>query len=221
MKNAPLTQSSIPLERGQALHAPRRTAAPARHCGAERSTSMATQGVVTARTAVWALSAVYLLFAYEWLISAFNKLLSADFRPGLASQLQTMVADNPLGWYVRFLNRAVIPHAETFALVIEWSEVAVGLGFILGAARLLGGARLGPRLAFWCDLALIAALAGSAVMTLNYWFLTGHDKPWLDASAVFDEGITIDGLLALISIALLVIQIQSMRLTRRANHQPA
>jgi uncharacterized membrane protein YphA (DoxX/SURF4 family) len=221
MKNVPLTQPSIPLERGHAIHAPRRVAGAARHRATERSTFMATQNAVMARTAVWALSAVYLLFAYEWMISAFNKLLSAGFRPGLAGQLRTMMADNPLGWYVHFLNRVVIPHAQTFALVIEWSEVAVGLGFILGAARLLGGGRLGPRLAFWCDLALVAALAGSAVMTLNYWFLTGHDKPWLDSSATFDEGITIDGLLALISIALLVIQIQSMRLAKRADRQPA
>lgn len=166
------------------------------------------------RTASLGLAAVYLLFAYEWLISGVNKLMNAGFQSGLAERLKEMSADNPNHWYVRLLTRFAMPHAEALAVLIQWSELAVGLGLALGAVRLLAGPRINAGLGRWLDLTLLAALVGGTLMTVNYWFMAGYMLPWVNAMNAFDEGISLDGLLTLTSVALLVTQTRAMMRAR-------
>lgn len=167
--------------------------------------------VTTHRTAVWGLASVYLLLAYEWLISGFNKLMSADFQSGLGKQIQDATASNPNHWYARFLTQVALPHTVVMAFLVQWGEIAVGLGLVLGAVRWLARYRFGANLVRWLDAALIAALMGGAFMTLNYWLMSGNTLPWLNAGDPFNEGIDIDGLLTLVSIALVCTQIRAMR----------
>jgi thiosulfate dehydrogenase [quinone] large subunit len=163
---------------------------------------------------------VFLLLGYEWLISGLDKLLSPDFLTGLGAELQDAMANNPNGWYVHFLARFVVPHARTAAALVEDGEVLVALGLFLGAGLWIFGDRLSPRWARTVQPWVIGALVGSLLMTANYYVLAGNTLPWLRPSAPFDEGIDLDGLLTLVSVALLGIQIMVMRAMVASVRQP-
>lgn len=166
------------------------------------------------QTASIGLAAVYLLAAYEWLISGVNKLLNADFTSGLGKELQDGLADNPNRWYAHLVRRFVLAHASTMAVLVQWAELAVGLGLVLGAVRLLAGACVPTNLGRLLDAALLGAFVGSALMAVNYWFMAGNTLPWVNAAHAFDEGISLDGLLALASLTLLIIHVRALRAPR-------
>jgi thiosulfate dehydrogenase [quinone] large subunit len=175
------------------------------------------------RPARWGMALVFLLLGYEWLISGLDKMLSSDFLTGLGAELQDAMANNPNGWYVHFLARFVIPHARLAAALVEGGEVLVATGLFVGAGLWISGDRLSPRWARTLQPWVIGALVGSALMTVNYYFMAGNSFPWLRPSAPFDEGLELDGLLTLVAVALLGIQLLAMRATmisarNRANH---
>jgi thiosulfate dehydrogenase (quinone) large subunit len=175
----------------------------------------AAKTAAASRGAVWGFAVVLLLLAYEWLLSGTNKLISGDFRSGLAGELSDAAANNPRGWYAHFLTGIVIPHAAAFGLLVECGEIAVGLGLLLAAARWVGAERIGARLAARVDVIAIAALAGSALMSCNFLLMSGDPLPWLNSGAPFDEGVGIDCLLALIAIGLIVVHVLALRDDRR------
>jgi hypothetical protein len=163
------------------------------------------------RLAAWGLASVLVLSGYEWLLSGLDKLFSADFRGGLADELGDAMDGNPNQWYVRFLANDVIPHARAFATVVEWGEIFVALGLFLGAVAWIGGNRLPRRWMQAFQIASCGALVGSAFMTANYYLLAGNRFPWLNTAAPFDEGLSIDGLMTLVALALLAIQALATR----------
>jgi len=171
----------------------------------------APEAAVWSRSARWGLAAVLLLFAYEWLISGLNKVLSPDFRSGLADNLRQAMKDNPNHWYVHFLSAMVLPHAHVFAAVVEGGELLVAAGLVVGAALWIGGHRLSRRWAGPLHLAVLGALLGSALMTANYYLMAGNTLPWVNPGNPFNEGLDIDGLLTLVALALLAIQFVAMR----------
>lgn len=150
---------------------------------------------------------VFLLFAYEWLISGLDKVLSPDFRSGLAASLRGSMKDNPNHWYVTWLNQTIIPHAGTVAVIVEVGELLVALGFVLGAFLWWRGARLSLGWRRILHVVVLVTLLASAFMAANYYFLMGEGVPWLKTGDPFDEGLSIDGLLTLIALALFVLHI--------------
>lgn len=159
------------------------------------------------RLARWSMAIVFLLFAYEWLISGLDKVLSPEYRSGLAANLQDAMKGNPNHWYVNWLNQTIIPHARTVATIVEVGELLVALGFILGAFLWLRGARLPLGWRRLLHVIVLATLLASAFMAANYYFLMGERLPWLKTGDPFDEGLSIDGLLALIALALFVLHL--------------
>jgi thiosulfate dehydrogenase [quinone] large subunit len=177
----------------------------------DKKVALATQALD--RPARWGMALVFLLLGYEWLISGLDKMLSSDFLTGLGAELQDAMANNPNDWYVHFLARFVIPHARMAAALVEGGEVLVAAGLFLGAGLWICSDRLSPRWARTLQPWVIGALVGSALMTVNYYFMAGNSFPWLRPSAPFDEGLDLDGLLSLVAIALLGIQLLAMRAT--------
>lgn len=163
------------------------------------------------RLAAWGLASVFVLFGYEWLLSGLDKVFSAGFRAGLAGELRDAMDGNPNHWYVRFLAGTVVPHARLFATVAEWGELLVALGLFLGAAAWAGGDRIPRRWARRFQLAACGALLASAFMAANYYLMSGARFPWLNTGAPFDEGLSIDGLMTLIALALLTVQLLAIR----------
>jgi thiosulfate dehydrogenase [quinone] large subunit len=181
---------------------------------AVRVATMRRESEAADRVAAWGLAAIYLLLAYEWLISGINKIVSSEFRSGLAGELQEAVDGNPDRHYAHFLTGFAIPNATTLAPIVAWGEVLVGVSLIAGAVRWAAGARLDRRQRFWIDSALIVGLLGAALMTANYYLMDGGGIPWIDAKNAFDEGISIDALLTFVSVALLAMQVAAVSLDR-------
>jgi len=181
---------------------------PLRRAAAPRERSAATG---RGELACAGLAAIYLLLAYEWLLSGLAKVVSADFRSGLAVDLRQAMPDNPNRWYVHALARLVLPHARAVAAVVETGELAVALGLALGALLWLRGDRLPAAWAWLIQGGVVGALLGSAFMTANYYLLAGKTLPWVDAGAPFDEGLSLDGLLTLVALALLALQLLAWR----------
>jgi hypothetical protein len=154
------------------------------------------------------------IMGYVWLLSALDKLLSPTFRSGLGHQLQVSMQGNPNAWYVAFIDHWAIPHAQLCAVLVEGGELLVALGLFAGAALWLSGRRPVVGWPQRLNAGVIAALAGGAVMTANYYLMAGNTLPGLNPSAPFTEGLSIDGLLTLVALALLIVHGASMRGSR-------
>ena len=159
----------------------------------------------------WGIAAVYLMLAYEWLLSALNKDLSGTFRSGLANRLRGSIEGNPHGWYVSFIKRVVLPHDEVFAAATLVGEMLVAAGLVWGALLWARPGWFPASLRPWLGYAVGAALAGTALMELNYYLLAGQGWPWLSTSDPFVAGLGVDGLVLLISLSLLPVQLVATR----------
>jgi hypothetical protein len=58
---------------------------------------------------------------------------------------------------------------------------------------------------------VIVALLGGILMSVNYAVMGGDTLPGIDPGNPFNEGLSIDSLLAMIGICLLVIHVLAMR----------
>lgn len=159
--------------------------------------------------AAWGLALVEAAIGYEWLLSGLNKLLSPTFGSGLAHQLQASLQDNPNRWYVSLANTLIIPHASLFAVLAEGGEVLVGLGLFAGAILWASGRSAATSWARLLNLGTIAALVGGILMSANYAAMAGDTLPGINAANPFNEGLSIDSLLAFIGIGLLIVHIHA------------
>ena len=115
----------------------------------------ATGGIATAGLPFIGLIAVQVFIGYEWLISGLTKIVRGGFPAGLADQLKETSEGTP-GWYVKFLNHAVIPHGKPFGYLTEIGELLVGIALIAGAVVWLLAWRRMPVSLRAATLALIA-----------------------------------------------------------------
>lgn len=153
------------------------------------------------------LAVVEAAIGYEWLLSGLNKLLSADFAPGLAHQLLGSLQGNPNGWYTSLTTALVLPHARLFAALVQVGELMVGLGLFAGAALWASGRFPVARWARLLNLGVIAALVGGILMSANYAVMSGETLPGLNPGNPFNEGLSIDSLLTMIGLGLLVVHL--------------
>lgn len=111
----------------------------------------------TRMAAIWLIVRLYL--CYEWLTAGLEKLTGRSFTFGssfgqvsgsawvftghdggamkgfVANTLAQASGAHPSvqGWYAAFLQHVVLPNAATFAYVITFGEILVGLGLLVGA----------------------------------------------------------------------------------------
>ncbi len=164
-----------------------------------------TAPVARSLAATWGMILVEGLIGYEWLLSGLNKLLSPTFRSGLTAQIQMALHGNPNTWWVALTRRLVLPQASLWAVLVEVGELLVALGFFAGAVLWASGQFPTQRWARRLNLGVLAALAGSALMTANYYLMSGETLPGLNPGNPFNEGLSIDGLLTLVAAGLFVI----------------
>jgi thiosulfate dehydrogenase [quinone] large subunit len=155
------------------------------------------------------LAAVQIVLAYEWLLSGINKILNPNFTVQLAATLQQNISGNPYGWYGAFLRALVLPHAGLFGVLTELGELSIGLT-LLGSA-LLWLLRPHSRLTIHVGKVACLALAGAVFLPLNFFFMSGDPVPWINPANAFNEGVTIDALIPLLSAALLVANVRAVR----------
>jgi len=152
------------------------------------------------------LMAVQIFIGYEWLISGLTKLVRGGFPAGLADQL-TESSEGAPGWYVRFLDHAVIPHGDAFGYLIEISELLIGIALIAGALVWLFAWGRSPVPLRAATLAVIALSAlGGFVMAVSFHLADGSlAQPWQLPNDLFAEGVDIDSLVAAVQLALLAV----------------
>jgi thiosulfate dehydrogenase [quinone] large subunit len=160
----------------------------------------------------WGLGLVYAMLAYEWLLSGLNKALSGTFRAGLANRIHGSLVDNPHGWYVSFVKWGVLPHVGAFAAATLIGELLVAAGLFWGAVLWLRPGWFPDGFRPWLGIAVTGALAGAALMEINYYLLAGEEWPWLKTHDPFNVGLSVDGLILLISVALIPVQLASLNL---------
>ena len=87
------------------------------------------------QTKLWPLIILRIGLGYLWLKAGWPKLF-VMLEPGkMAMTLQGWLSDIPAHWYPWYqsiLRVYVLPHANLFAYLVSFGEVAVGLGLILG-----------------------------------------------------------------------------------------
>ncbi len=137
------------------------------------------------RAASWGVALVEALIGYTWLLSALNKMLNPGFRTGLAAQLTMAMRGNPNTWWVALSTRLVLPHAQLCAVLVEVGELLVALGFFAGAALWASGQFPMRRWARRLNLGVLGALMGGALMTANYYVMSGATLPGLDPANAF------------------------------------
>ena len=177
--------------------------------GMERRAIPATLTRVT--PAAWGLALTEAAIGYEWLLSGLNKLLSANFSTGLAHALQSSLDGNPNGWYVALAKSLFIPHAQVLAPLVELGELLVAGGLFIGAFLWVSGRFPVARWARILNLGVIMALLGGILMSINYAVMGGDTLPGINPANPFNEGLSIDSLLAMIGICLLVIHVLAGR----------
>jgi hypothetical protein len=151
------------------------------------------------------------VLGYLWLVSALNKLLNAQFRPGLAHVLQGQLKDNPNRWWVAVVRWLVLPHAALWAAVVQIAELLVALGYFAAVVLWLNGQFPGTRWARRLNGAIILALLGGALLTANYYLMAGNTVPGLNPGAPYKEGLSIDGLATLLALALVAVHLLALR----------
>jgi len=142
------------------------------------------------------------LVAYEWLNSAFTKIVRGGFAAGLADELAKN-SDGAPGWYKSVLDAVIIPNAGIFGYLIEVGELLVGIGLIATAAILLVRGQSLSVTTLRAVLGVVALSAvGGAFMNLNFSLFGGMPPVWSLGSDAFSEGISIDGVMMLIQFAM-------------------
>lgn len=90
----------------------------------------------TDKRASFVLLFLRLYIGFTWLAAGIGKLTgqsfdASDFLKGAIAQAS---GDHPAvqGWWADFLQHFALPHAELFSFLVQWGEILVGLGLILG-----------------------------------------------------------------------------------------
>jgi thiosulfate dehydrogenase [quinone] large subunit len=155
------------------------------------------------------------LIAWEWLVSGTNKLLAGDFPQGLGVTLSNGLQNNPNGWYIQFLKTLVIPHSVVYGYAIEYGEILIGLGLLIGAILLFGPVRRKGEPQYRFAIGEMAIASGAALacafLCINFHFFMGAGLfPGLNPSDPFDEGISLDTLMPPLSLVVLVANIWAL-----------
>lgn len=91
------------------------------------------------RRNVWA-SAVLLLIrlylGYTWISAGLNKLSGGSFNASgfLKGAVEKASGERPIvqGWWASFIEHVAIPNASLFSIMVQWGEILVGVGLLVG-----------------------------------------------------------------------------------------
>ena len=157
-------------------------------------------------TAQIGMAVIEALLAYEWLLSGLNKCLATDYLQGLSASLASMTPGNPNSWYVAFLRHVAMPHCTIFGCLVLAGELLVAAALLIGAGLwLVRPEQLHRTSGRMLQAGVMVGLIGAVIMTANYYLMAGKTVPWLQPSDPYDEGLSLDGLLTLITAGLLAV----------------
>ncbi len=129
------------------------------------------QSLSPAALAVTALHIIQLVLAFQWASAGWEKITSADFIAKMPDTLQYFASQNPYPWFKSFLLLYAVPSASWFGWFVEWGELLVGIGLVVGIAvpvwsKQKQWVRLALELSVW-------ALAGAMLMNAMFDLAAG------------------------------------------------
>lgn len=130
----------------------------------------------TFKRPVWLLAFVQAVLGFAWLQAGWEKITDAGYLSGLGKTLAAFASKNPYGWYHDFLVNVAAPHATLFGVTVEVGETLVGLGLL--ATAVVAVLPLRHALAQTGSILGTIALAGGALMSINFWLAAG----WMSVS---------------------------------------
>lgn len=136
---------------------------------------------------------------YAWLISGLNKVVGGLFVPNFESYMQALISSGRI-WsiYQTFLESLVLPNAQIMATIIQYTELAVGVGLIIfGFWNFFRSSKVA---AFILCLASIASIGLIANIILSQ----ALPLPWIDTANVFASGVGVEYLILLLSFVLAI-----------------
>lgn len=150
---------------------------------------------------------VQLIIGYQWLLSGIAKIAVGNFPSGLGNELSES-SSAAAGWYVGFLNNAIIPNAAAFGYIIEYAEILAGLALIVGPIIwLFAWDRTSHGFRVAVIVLMIAASVGGIFMALNFHIASGSNHPWTMPESPFDEAVDIDMIMTAIQAVITVVLI--------------
>ncbi|WP_459500158.1 DoxX family membrane protein [Bacillus sp. C1] len=88
------------------------------------------------KKALFILLPLRLYLGYAWLSAGLGKLFGQSFDAGvfLKGAIANASGDHPTvqGWWADFLQHFALPYADLFSFLVQWGEILVGLGLLLG-----------------------------------------------------------------------------------------
>lgn len=150
---------------------------------------------------------VQLIIGYQWLLSGIAKIAAGDFPSGLGNELSES-SSAAAGWYVGFLNKAIIPNAAAFGYIIEYAEILAGIALIVAPLIwIFAWDRTSYGLRMTVIVLMIAASVGGIFMAINFHIASGSNHPWTMPESPFDEAVDIDMIMTAIQAVITVVLI--------------
>jgi len=157
----------------------------------------------------WA-SVPSLVFGYLWLLSGLNKVLTDQFVSGFGEFARGQLErDSVIGFFRTILSNVVAPHPVFFANLIQYGEVAIGLGLLLGSTwSYIKPSRTN-------QLILLFSFATSFLLVLNFILSLGLPLPLINTDNSFASGVDLDYIVLFISLLMVFAHFQAWREIRR------
>lgn len=143
---------------------------------------------------------IMLVIGYEWFVSGIDKLSSGVFISGLHKEMMDAIkSGSPYAFYTPFLKSFVIPNSAAIASMIEFGEIIIGAAFlVISIIGLIKGSL--PR---WLSITGLVAAIIALFLSLNIFLYVGA-KFFFSTEDPFDEGISLDFIMILMSIVFII-----------------
>lgn len=115
------------------------------------------------------LMGIQLSFAYIWWHAGFEK-LTGGFSGNIVKTLTRFADGNPHVRYAEFLENVAIPNSAVFAQLVQWGQIAIGIGLFLSIVAIVYGNKKQQNIGYYVS---ILALAGGALMNANFYIAGG------------------------------------------------
>lgn len=154
---------------------------------------------------------IMLVMGYEWFVSGIDKLASGHFITGLHNEMMDAIkGGGPYAFYTPFLKAICLPHCIILGGFIQYGEIIIGAGLlIIGIYGLIKGTL--PRSI--STIGLILAIL-SLILSFNIFLYAGA-KFFFSPEEPFDEGISLDFIMVLMSIVFIIYFAGVNKLQRR------
>lgn len=121
------------------------------------------------------LAGISVVLGYEWFVAGYEKIVGGEFASSLETTLGFFASKNPWPWVASFLNGFAADNAVLFGQLVQWGELAVGVGLILSIALFVYFGRADQK-----HVALviaILALTFGALMNVVFYLTAGWTSP--------------------------------------------